>query len=390
MEYIDDIKEKGLLYDFTKICKEYNKLKCPKDFYAPTHNPFDICKWFIDLSDRSTGKTTGWILFGMIMNQMYGTVIQYIRQKSDFIAPKITIHLFDTIKSCNYIEKITKGKWNDVVYKSRAWYFASRDENGEIVDRAESNFMYMLSVDKSEDIKSGYNSPFGDLILFDEFIGKYYTQNEFVYFCDIVKTILRDRLSPIIVMLANTINKESEYFNELEIREKVQGMRIGDSEIITTDKGTKIFVELLGIINKRKEKRDVVNRKFFGFKNPALAAITGYDWSVSNYQHIPKGDAKIIIPNFYIFHNDKYVRLDIVTNKELGICVYCHWSTKTYDDSIIFTISGITDARHVHKLGFNNFHKKLWKLYKENKFFYATNDVGSFIENYLNNASRLT
>lgn len=383
MKYIKNDKNLGIEYDFNLLKRKYKKLNCPNDVYTPLHVPFDRAKWIVDLSDRSTGKTTGWLLLGLLMFREYGTVIQYVRQRADFIAPKISGELFKAILQHGYIEKITDGEYNSVCYRSKRWFLCNRKENGEIENAMEQHFCYMLSVDKSEEYKSGYNAPTGDIIIYDEFIGKYYTQNEFVYFCDLVKTIQRERISPFIVLLANTINKESPYFNELEIYDAVQKMKIGDSDLITTERGTSIYVELLGIVMKKKEKRSVLNRLFYGFQNNALGAITGEDWAVKNYQHIPDGNAQIINSQYYILFNKKYVRLDIVNHETLGRCIYCHWATRNYDDSIIFTIENQTDTRYRFRTG-GTAYSKLWNMYKMNKFYYSTNDVGHFIEQYLN------
>lgn len=126
--------------------------------------------------------------------------------------------------------------------------------------------MCMLSIDNAENYKSSYNAPYGDLIIFDEFIGKYYYRNEFVRFNDLLKTIIRDRQSPIIVLLANTIDKNSQYFNELEIYNTVQNMKQGDSEIITSERGTNIYVEILESGVKKQKTRSIVNTLFLDGK----------------------------------------------------------------------------------------------------------------------------
>ena len=69
-EFIDGKQSNGLKYEFSLIRKEFKKLKIPGDFYNPSKCPFEKCKWFVNLSDRSTGKTTTWLLFGMVMNKL--------------------------------------------------------------------------------------------------------------------------------------------------------------------------------------------------------------------------------------------------------------------------------------------------------------------------------
>ena len=388
-EYIDGKETNGLKYDFTLIRKEYKKLKIPQEFYNPIKCPFEKCKWFVNLSDRSTGKTTNWILLGMIMNKLYGTTIQYIRQTNDMITPRNSKNLFDTILSYGYVEKITDGEYNTIVYKARRWYYATSDENGNIITQSNKHFMCMLSIDNAENYKSSYNAPYGDIIIFDEFIGKYYYRNEFVRFNDLLKTIIRDRQSPIIVMLANTIEKNSQYFNELEIYNTVQNMHPGDNEIITSDRGTTIYVELLESGIKKQKSRSIVNKLFFGWKNPLISSITGDDWAIDNYPHTPTEPCKVVLKKYYLYFNNNLLALDILHNAKIGLFVSVHYASRTYDDSIIFTIDDITERNKRYRFGYTKSDKKLWELYKRNKFFYASNDLGSLLENYVKQCLKL-
>lgn len=388
-EFIDGKRTNGIIYDYPTIRKEFRKLKIPTEFYNPSKCPFDKCKWFINLSDRSTGKTTNWLLFGMIMNKLYGTVIQYVRQTNDMITPRNSKNLFDTILDNNYVSKLTDGKYNTIVYKAKRWYYAIADDNGEIIEQKNNHFMCMLSIDNAENYKSSYNAPYGDIIIFDEFIGKYYYRNEFVRFNDLLKTIIRDRQAPIIVLLANTIDKNSQYFNELEIYNTVQQMKQGDSEIITSERGTNIYVEILESGVKKQKTRSIVNTLFFGWKNPLISSITGEDWSINNYQHIPQYNSKTILKRYYLEFNNTLLALDVRSCKELGIYVAVHRATRSYDDSIIFTIGEIDKSNKRFRFGFSHSDQRLWEMYKRNKFYYASNDLGSLLDNYVKQALQL-
>lgn len=388
IKYIANNKDFGIEYDWKFIKKEYEKLGCPPDVYDPTTAPLGSAKWFVETSERNIGKTTNWLLVGMIMNEHYDTIIQYVRQSEDMIMPKNLIDLFSTILAYDYVEKVTNGKWNSVTYKARRYYYCNVDENGNIIDMSPTHFMFCCCVEKAQDLKSAYNCPTGDLIIYDEFISKYYTPNEFVHFCDLCKTIMRGRRSPILVLLANTINPHSSYYNELEIYDDIQKMKIGENRLITTDIGTKIYVEIIGATGEKKRKNKILNALFFGFKNPLLGAITGENWSIKNYQHIPEDTTKDSVTylsrELYIYHNGKYVRLDIVEHSELGLCCYAHWATKTHSDSIIFTIADRYDNRFKYRLGNGKVEKLINMLKSENRIYYATNDVGSFVDNYFN------
>ena len=158
-EYIDNDVNNGIKYDFKKIFKRYKELNVPKEFnIIPYYNM--SARWNVFMSERSNGKNTNVLLLGMIMNNEYGTTIEYIRMRESMIAPKNSKNIFDTIIQHDYISKITKGTWNSVTYNSKRWYYCKRDENGEIVEKCNTHFMAMLSIDKQEDYKSSYNAFF--------------------------------------------------------------------------------------------------------------------------------------------------------------------------------------------------------------------------------------
>lgn len=396
IKYILNDPQYGIEYDWKKIRKRYKELGCPKDVYDPTTAPLETCKYFVENSERNVGKTTNWLLLGMVMHEMYGTIIQYIRQTDNMIVPKALKNLFDTILIFDYVSKVTDGRWNTVIYRARRYYYALADEDGNIIEKDTEHFMFCASIDKAMDLKSSYNAPLGDLIIWDECIGKYYYPDEFVHFCDLVKTIIRGRRSPLIVLLANTINPHSPLYSELEIYDDVQLMKVSEHKIIETKKGTKLYVEWIGTAPDKKQKNSIINKLFFGFSNTLLGSITGDDWAIKCYPHIPelpKDDeeayANIISRKLYIFFNNKYVRLDVVNHYLLGTCIYAHWATKIYTDSIIFTNVERTDPRYQYKLGTGNLSKFLENCFKQNRVYYATNDIGSYIDAYLSTISKL-
>ena len=382
IKYIDNDINKGIKYDYKFLLKEYNKLGIPKEYHTPASYNFNNSNYFVELSERSVGKTTNWLLFGMIMNKYYGTVIQYIRQTSDMITPKYLKQLFETIILNGYIEKITDGEFNNVQLKANKWRYIHVDENGVIDKICDKHFMYNLCINYSEVYKSTYNEPLGDLIILDEFISKVYLPDEFIYFLDVVKTIQRERQSIKIVMLANTLDIYNQYLHELCIFDTVQSMQVGQSVSLTTEGGTSITISIIQPNYKLREKKKKSNNLYYGFNNTKLNSIRGGGWNYAQAQHIPRYEYDTILHNVYILHNNKLINLEFVKNK-LGLCIYVHWSFYTYDDSIIYTLDDMTDHRYIYALGNNErISKLILKLYKENRFFYSSNDCKNFLENY--------
>lgn len=368
--------------NFNKIIKEYQKLKCPPEVYNPCKLPFNNDKYFVICSERSIGKTTNILLFGMVAHELFGTQIQYIRQTEVMLEPKNMRQLFDTILQFNYVKKITKGKWSSVLYYARGWYYCNRDESGKVTDQDERPFMFCLAINRNMVYKSTYNAPTGDIIIFDEFISKFYPQDEFIEFCDLVKTIIRERTTPIIFMLGNTLDRYHAYFSEMELLNIATSMPIGEHTETITHSGTPIYIEFA--TREKTEAKKTLNKIFFGFRNKKLGAITGADWSITPMQHIDKTDTpELLTRNLYITIETYYINLELVYSDLYGYHVLAHFAKQTYPDSHIYSLDHMLDYRYRYKFGIDKLDKLIWTLYERKKFYYASNAVGALVEKYV-------
>lgn len=390
IKYIDNDITKGIKYDLKRLVDVYNSLHIPKEFFKPPFRELETHKYIIELSERSTGKTTNWLLFGLCMNKEYGTIIQYIRSKETMLAPKFSTELVSVIneyKNGEYIKILTNGQYNFLFYHWGKFYYAKVDETGKIIEKAERHCIQCLSVDKNFDYKSSYNAPTGDFILYDEFIGKYYPFNECIDFFDLCSTIIRKRHSPIIVMLANNINLNSPYFEEFQISKEVRKAKKGCPMSICTELGTKIFFEIIDI--KQTESKKEHNNLFFGFKNTKLASITGSDtWAFESVPHIPKCDYEVIENRLYIeLNNFDLIQTEIVYSEELGgYCLFVHKANKAKKDSVILTLSNERKANYLYGTGNKKIHNLLYDMLAKRKVFFSTNEVGTDFKSFIRNA----
>ena len=396
IKYIDDSPKKGILYDWKFIKKEYKKLGIPKEYYYPLRVPWEKAGYCQALSDRARGKTTEVLLLGMIMNKHYETIIHYLRQDEKTITPYALRDLFATIVDCGYIEKLTDGEYNNVYYYGHKWYYCYIDDNGKRIETAPEHFMICMHLGESDRRKSSYNCPRGDLIVFDEFVqmgGMGYS--DFVRFSDLVSTIFRKRLCGCVYMLSNTIDITSQWFDEFCIRDDINTMEQGESRLIESPLGTHVFVEILK--SDTSEQSQNVNKRYFGFPNPKLAAITGKGtWASETFPHIPSayyidsetGEKKereidVIYNKLFLRQSGKLLKLQLVSD-DRGLCVYVMPATKTYEDSFILTHGDITNAREIFAFGNRGTPLEIfWRLYKQNKFYYATNSDGTLIASYV-------
>lgn len=387
VKYIDDDKEKGILYDWDLIRREYKKLKCPKRVYNPLKADFDLFGYVLAMSERSEGKTTNPLLVVMIMNKIYGTIGHYIRNRQDMITPKSLKDLFKTILEYHYIEKITDGQYNNVYYYGKRWYYCNTDETGRITEKCHEHFMFCCSLPESDYLKSSYNCPKGDLIIFDEFImTDGYLYSDFIHFSDICKTIIRDRICPVIFMLSNSVDVSSPWFDELCIRDEANTIQQGETRQIVTSEGTHIYFEMLE--KNTSEIRQQVNTRFWGFPNPKLAAITGKGtWAVESYPHIrpykDDDEYQIIQNRLFVRQSGKLLKLQLIRD-DTGFAVHVMPATRTYKDSVILTHGDITSKQEIFGFGAKGTVLDVyWRLYRANRFYYATNIDGALMRAYI-------
>lgn len=373
-------------WNWKDIKKEWNKLKMPKDVaYDLFHIPMEYnkrCGYYMLLSKRGVGKTTSVMLLGLILFKLYGVQIQYIRQTEDMLKPKFAQELMSTILSCGYIKTLTEGRWNYAYYYANKWVFANIDGDGHIVEKTSLHFCYTLSIDQSFTYKSNYNAPNGNFTVFDEFIGKRYTQNEFVYYLDILSTIIRKRSGVINFMLSNNIDEFSEYFEEFEIYDQIREMKAGECDIAETPGGTRIYVEKINIHDKNAAR---LNAEYFGFKNPRLYAITGAgEWNVALCKHYDLDDeVELIDRTHYIKMGYNLVNLELCRSGKYGYICRVHKATRIHEDSIVYTMDMIEDKRYRQGKGHSRVDSFIWGLLRAGLWHYATNSQKNFVDKYV-------
>ena len=384
MEFIENNEKYGIKYDLSKIAKEYKKLKIPKEFDFVDFNRIENNSYIIDLSQRSVGKTTCYLLLGLVYNKLYGTHIVYIRENSDMIKASIVQDLFKVILSYKdgyYLKKITDGKYTGVYYHWRKLYFCNYDEKGNVTDKATEPFLDFLSITEHETYKSSLNLPTGDIVIFDEFISRYYTTNACYMFLDTIKTVFRKRKSGKIIMLANNTNVNSPWFEELTIYKQVRTLKKGQTIDCKSDGGTTFSIHFINPENQKEQ-----NRLFFGFNNPKLSAITGVgEWNVEEVQHIPK-DFDFVLQFKKMFIRvapSEYVSLELGTHNDEP-CALVKRATKVFDDDIVFTLSDKNEYKNgFYKFGDDKMLSLVIEYIEQNRIYYSTNEVGNDFKNYV-------
>lgn len=398
VRYWEDNPQRGIKIDWHFIMNEYYKLVkkvCGnhiENFYMPSP-PWESARFFIDLSERSIGKTTNYLIIGALLFREYGIRTEYIRLTKDGIMPKNANTLFDVMRQFGYIRDIFKGQYNDVVYASRAWYFVLNDENGKEINRSEQ-FVHMHSLESTEvdNEKSVYNSPRGDYIIIDEFIpvSGINTEQQFLNMIQLHSTIRRQR-ECVTILLANVINQYCHWFAEFGINDDIARLHKGGERLCKSSLGVDIWLHYASFdVQKISEKRLQNNLRYYGFGNPKLNSVTGCgEWQTKIYPHLPAEVRehprhKIEIPRIVFYLNEKPMLWEVWESELIGLYAFVRpYYDTPGSDAILCKLQQPMKYNEVFGLPLNRFSKLIEVLLYNKRTFYSHNDIGSRFEEYM-------
>lgn len=386
LKFIDNDPNLGVDYDWELIAKTYKSLGVPPEYDITEILPLgnDGIKWYIANSERSVGKTTNVLLVGMVMYALYGTVTQLIRHTIDKASYYET--LFDTIVAYNqgqYIKRLTNGEYDSVKYHWKAFYYQRREKNGKYT-RADDPFCVSLAADECYNLCSFYEAPRGDWIVLDECFNETNKPEEFVHFCHLVKTIVRERISDKIIVLGNNLDINNIWYRQLMIHNEVRKLRKGQSKIVKTSEGMPIFVVFME--NRLPQKRRVFNKLHFGFNNPQLNAITGNgNWNVKMYPQacMLKERERICRGIFFSYHDDLFLEAEFINSKS-GIYVLVHPSLESTSrqGEVLYTLL-FPNADNELYFGHDKLSRKIIDFIRKKRVVYADNETGDLFAKYI-------
>ena len=355
---------------------------------SPFYDLTDIKKIHADYNvifgERSNGKTTA--VLREILEQYFdsGCVKQgaLIRRWEEDFKGSNGMQMFDGIIHLGWVEQLSKGRYNTVVYFGLKWYLALYDKSGKKLKQDDKPFLYGFAIGSEEHYKSTAY-PNITTILFDEFITRsYYLPQEFVKFQNLLSTIIRNRDDVVIYMCGNTVNRYCIYFDEMGLV-NIKKQKKGTIETYTYgDSGLKVAVEYSDFKASKKP-----SNKYFAFNNPKLNMIRNGSWEIDIYPHLPyKFKDNEIIFNYFIEFDDEKFKCSVINH---GFDVWTYITRKT--TKIEEENYPVYSTRIVPNYNYNpNIYKPRNKIEKvilqqflEKKIFYQDNLVGESIRNYL-------
>lgn len=350
-------------------------------------------KYYMIFGERSNGKTYAVIEKGMKQYVKTGKQFAIVRRWAEDIRGSKGATMLDNLvcnqKGVNTIKKLTKGKFDRVVYRSRAWYLAYFDEelNKMILDVKPCAYAFALT--EYEHYKSN-SYPFIELVLFDEFMSKEgYIPDEFINFQHVLSTIIRHKSSVKVYMCANTVSKYCPYFGEMGIT-NARTMKQGSIDVYKYgDSRLSVAVEYTDGDPEGKPS-DV----YFAFDNPKLKMITQGSWQIDIYPHIRATfEKKDILFTYFVIFEEDTLQCEIV-NKDNMLFTYVHAKTTPIKDDkkdIIFQVQPVEDRNVYTNLVYpsDELSKKIIYFFKANKVFYQSNEIGEIMNHYLNTCKQV-
>lgn len=339
--------------------------------------------------ERSNGKTTAVLYYALkkyIESDCNDQMAIIRRWETDFKG-KNGQQMFEGIVNLGWVEKLTKGIYNNILYYSQRWWLVFYNEAGEKTLQDTQPFCYGFSIASEEHYKST-SFPNIKTILFDEFITRtYYLPNEFIQFQNLLSTIIRLRTDVKIFMCGNTINKYCPYIAEMGL-ENVKYQKQGTIDLYTygdADNSLKVAVEYSSFDKSQKK-----SNKYFAFNNPKLRMITNGGWEIDLYPHLPvKYDKQEIKYQYYIIFDKEVLQCEIIKSRELKQWfTFVHRKTspiKDDDKGLIFQIEPNVDRKYRKKITrpSDDISQKVAWFFKNEKVFYQDNEVGEIIRNYI-------
>lgn len=339
----------------------------------------------IIIGERSNGKTFSALVYAIEQYVNTGKQTAILRRWHEDFSGLRGATMFDALTASGKIVELTKGNYTDVYYWASRWFLCRYNEKGER-EKDDTPFCYGFSLSAMEHDKSS-SYPNVTTIIFDEFISRNrYLPNEFTLFTNTISTIIRQRNDVTIFMLGNTVNKYGcPYFDEMGLKH-IKRMKQGDIDLYTYGE-SKLRVAVEYCASKKESK---ASNHYFAFDNPHLQMIIGGEWEVDIYPHRPiKYTPRDILFKYFIEYDNELLRCEIVSKDNNNFTFIYPRTTKLTEKEehceLIYSprYNVLPNwKRNIYKPR-TVIEKKILEYYIRDKIFYATNEVGEIMRNYL-------
>lgn len=379
-----------------------------KDYYDVNSELIQLypqANFYLCLSPRGVGKSTNGLLLAIktyIDSKCPSVLIR--RRDVELDAGKLG-EIFGEIIALGYIKYWTHGKYNSVHTIGMRSYLCKRDEDGKIVDKDKSFFLYAIPLAESGNVKGiqlnkSEENIFVKFIIFDELIpvDNSYLPNESSLFFNCVSSIIRHFSVAKIILFGNTIvGSLNPIMDEMGI--DPFSLKLGEKRLYKYDSENEEDINYVAVhfIDKKKYKGvSSKNNKYFNFGNQKLSSITGEAddtygvWELNkDYNAKPRDyKKKDIIYKFYWIYGDEIYQGDIIQLKDCRF-IYNHKTRKKISDKWLdeqneLIFSNIYDPRPnwINRINNSKIKRvaKIVEIIKQGKVYYQN----AWLSNYFN------
>lgn len=339
------------------------------------------------IGERSNGKTYACLSYALKRYIDTGEQCALLRRWADDFRGKRALQMWTALVADGLVTKWTGGKWDYVHYYSGAWYLARDGKDGDR-ETDKTPFAYRFALTDMEHDKST-SYPNITTVIFDEFIAsgtyKTYLPDEFVLFCNVLSTIIRQRDGIRVFLIGNTISQQCPYFAEMGLT-NIKKMARGTIDVYSYGQSDlRVAVEFSDFPGKRKSS-DV----YFAFDNPKLSMITGSGevWQLGMYPHAPcKWRPADVAMSYFVLFDGEMLQCDVVALPS-GPFIFVHRKTgpiKKPDRDLIYSVD--YDPRPNWRRNLLKpvlpVEQKIIALHRADKVFYQDNVVGELYNAFL-------
>lgn len=364
-----------------KECKA-KKIELGFDFKNLVHD-YPDASYYVAFGERGAGKTYTALDYALEQWKFEGKTIGYVRRHAEMLKKKHIGSVFLPFEQNGYVEFITEGMYDRVVYRSGEWYFAKNAPDGTIEYMSPDPFAYAFAISLWENYK-GNSYPTTDTVILDEFITKALTpDDEFANFQNILSTVFRQRDGVKIFLAGNTVNRYCPYFREMGLT-NAGTMPIGAIDCYTYgDSRLKVVVT-----HTEPSVNGHPNDFLFAFDNPRLKMITESAWEIDTYPHLKmKYGRKDIVVSFFIKYSEETVKCDVVRTEYGNVILNIQPHKYEIKDlnAIIYDLqpSPLPNYRTNIFRPHNKRERMILDIITGDKVFYATNQAGEIVRHYL-------
>lgn len=343
--------------------------------------------------ERGNGKT--FAICRLILQAYFDENLPsaYIRRLDEMIKQGNLETLFSDPAHLKYIEDRSGGEYNYVKYQFHGFYLQKRDLNTNAILKKDPNpFCRTYAISTNENTK-GADRGRVKYVFFDEFITRqFYLTNEVVLFENLLETIIRKRPGVKIFMVANTVNKHCVYFQHMGLTNVRKQKKGTIDQYILGKMQTKIACEYT---LDNDQGASEIAEQYYCFNNPQAEMIKNGSWEFDLYRLFPIGIGKMSPElTFYIEFDDVVtVGRIYIFNDDPILCFSQKRNTpiKNRETTIIYG-DNVSSTSPLHQMDLartpTRAQELILELFKQHKTYFANNDVGENVANWLKYATK--